>query len=393
MRSSALRLSTILLGVMITAAFVQAQDGSPVPEPIHKIFKRSCGVVGCHQGAFPKMALNFETTEGLAATIGAASMGRPQYKIIDSQDPEKSYLLMKIRGDRAITGRRMPNGRDPLKPEEIQAIRDWIAGLKKTEQDSDAEPAPPAAEKPRFSAPAFWGLTLANLPTTQAIDKGHLLFRVSHRFYQPISSGRAAFFGLDAPAQVLLGFGFGITDRLGVSIARVNEEQDFELGLSWIAWNQGGKGGMPFSAALHVSAGLATLEREDRSFFDSKNLGLNLALSFAHQISNRVSLLLVPAYATNTTHGNPDIRGTFALGLGGRIMIFEDFSLIAEWTPVLSGHAAEADGWSVGVEKRIGGHVFQVFVLNSRGLTTDQILPGGDLRSDVRLGFNIYRTF
>jgi len=383
----------LVTGVALAACGLFAQGSSPVPEPIQKIFKRSCGGVGCHQGQYPKMALNFDTAEGVAAAIGAASMGRPESKLIDPNDPDKSYILMKLRGDRAIAGRRMPSGKDPLKPEEIQAIRDWIAGLKGKDQDSDQDSPPPALKKPRFPVPAFWGRTLANLPTALPIDKGHVLFRVSHRFFNPVSGGIKDFYGLDSPAQVLFGFGYGISDRLGVSISRTNIDQDVELGLSWLALSQGGNGGLPFSAALNVSANVTTLAREGRAFLASENVGFNMALSLVHQLSGRVSLMLVPAYATNTTHGDPTIQGTLGLGVGGRVMVFEDFSLIAEWMPVLSGHAAEMDGWSIGVEKKIGGHVFQVFILNSHGLTSDQVVPGGDLRSDVRLGFNICRTF
>ena len=77
-------------------------------------------------------------------------------------------------------------------------------------------------------------------------------------------------------------------------------------------------------------------------------------------------------------------------------MIFTDFSLIAEWIPVLAGFKAEANGWGFGMEAKIGGHVFQFFVLNSRGVTPAQFLPGGDLlikNGDLRIGFNIYRAF
>lgn len=383
----------LVTGAALAACGLFAQSLSPVPESIQKIFRRSCGVVGCHQGQYPKMALNFDTAEGVAATIGAASLGRPESKLIDPNDPDKSYILMKLRGDRAIAGRRMPNGKDPLKPEEIQAIRDWIAGLKSKDLDSDQDSPAPAPKKPLFPVPAFWGRTLANLPTALPIDKGRVLFRVSHRFFNPIRGGIKDFYGLDSPAQVLFGFGFGISDRLGAMISRTNIDQDVELGLSWLALSQGGNGRLPFSAALNVSANVTTLAREGRSLLDAGNVGFNVALSLVHQLSGRVSLMLVPSYGTNTTHGDPTIQGTLGLGLGGRVMVFEDLSLIAEWMPVLSGHAAETDGWSVGIEKKIGGHVFQAFILNSHGLTTDQVVPGGDLRADVRLGFNIYRTF
>ena len=77
-------------------------------------------------------------------------------------------------------------------------------------------------------------------------------------------------------------------------------------------------------------------------------------------------------------------------------MIFDDFSLLAEWVPPLAGYEDSYGGWGLGVEKKIGGHVFQFFVTDSIGIIASQYLPGGDLRlgdGDFRLGFNIFRTF
>ena len=89
----------------------------------------------------------------------------------------------------------------------------------------------------------------------------------------------------------------------------------------------------------------------------------------------------MPAYAANANHWADDRDGTFSIGIGGRYMIFEDISLVAEWIPVLAGYKDQGNGWAFGLEKKIGGHVFQVFVLNSGGLTPAQSLPGGDLPS------------
>ena len=77
-------------------------------------------------------------------------------------------------------------------------------------------------------------------------------------------------------------------------------------------------------------------------------------------------------------------------------MIFKDFSIIGEWIPVLNGYKDNSNGWGLGIEKKIGGHVFQILILNSIGLTSDQFIPGGELRlkeGDFRLGFNIFRKF
>jgi len=63
---------------------------------------------------------------------------------------------------------------------------------------------------------------------------------------------------------------------------------------------------------------------------------------------------------------------------------------------VLDGPRAAANGWGVGLEYKIGRHVFQVFFLNAIGLLADQYLPGGDLllkKGDFRFGFNLFRDF
>ena len=42
-------------------------------------------------------------------------------------DPANSYLILKLQGAPGIVGERMPLGKAPLTPEQIQAIVDWIA--------------------------------------------------------------------------------------------------------------------------------------------------------------------------------------------------------------------------------------------------------------------------
>ena len=62
----------------------------------------------------------------------------------------------------------------------------------------------------------------------------------------------------------------------------------------------------------------------------------------------------------------------------------------------LSGYKEKSTGWGAGLEWKIGGHVFQIFALNSFGLPSAQYLPGGDLslsESDFRFGFSVFRLF
>ena len=369
-------------------------------ENVARIFKKNCSTAGCHKGAYPSMDLNLEKSKFLKSLVNISSQEMPSLKLVDTENPEKSYLLMKTKGDKTITGKRMPAGSSPLKDSEIKTIEDWISSL--SEVNSSKENAQPpngdSAEEPearKFSKPAFWGTQLINLPTTQAIGKGEWLFRVSHRFYPAFTEGYDSFYGLDGPAVILLSLGYGLNDIFSLTLARSQLYKEVELSMKWILLRQG-RSKIPFSGALNIGGSLVTESQPDRDVFDSDNMKFNIQAILSYQLNDALSFELVPAYSSNTNHWDPSPEGTFILGTGGRWMLLKDFSIIWEWNPVLSGYQAGADGWALGLEKKIGGHVFQIFILNSPGITSPQFLPGGDLilkDGDFRIGFNIFRLF
>jgi len=65
-----------------------------------------------------------------ASILDKSSTGKPEFKIADSAAPERSYLLMKLRGGAGIAGSRMPLRANKLTEAEIQTLADWLAGLK-----------------------------------------------------------------------------------------------------------------------------------------------------------------------------------------------------------------------------------------------------------------------
>jgi hypothetical protein len=375
-----------VLVFLAPSARAQGNSGLP-PANVLKILKARC--TRCHGGQYPSAGMSFESKANLASLAGRPSGEKPDLKIIDPADPDRSYLLAKVRGEEGIVGKRMPLDGDPLSSSEISVLTAWARSLNGT------SPAPPSGPAPSPAAkPPFWGVSLVNLPTTTGIDPGRFLVRISHRFSAAVSDGYDAFYGFDSPAFVLLGFGYGLTDRLFLTLDRANIFQEYDFGAHYLVMAQDES--LPFSLAVHAGVGLATEKLPDRGRFDGKNFKMHFEASFVRQVSDRLSLLIVPAYAANANHWADDRDGTFSIGVGGRYMIFEDISLIAEWVPVLAGYKDQGNGWAFGLEKKIGGHVFQVFVLNSGGLTPAQYLPGGDLllkNGDFRIGFNIYRKF
>ena len=112
-----------------------AQKPEALPDPVRKALLKNCAVSGCHQSAYPAMNLNFEPDKFRSSAVNVPSREKPELKIIDAAAPEKSYLLMKIRGDKEIDGKRMPLNGTPLKAAEFKAFQDWILSLKGQTED------------------------------------------------------------------------------------------------------------------------------------------------------------------------------------------------------------------------------------------------------------------
>jgi len=244
--------------------------------------------------------------------------------------------------------------------------------------------------------PTFFSTTLINLPTTRCIGKGEMLFRVSHHFYLPSNSGYHSFYGLDGPSYIMMSLGYGLRDDWSFTLGRTNLRDEVELSSAFSLFQQGETRAIPFSAVITGTVSLTTETPEGTRVFDRDNVRLSIQTSLSRQFTDGVSFLVAPSFSSNTDYSKPRDKNTFSLGIGGRVMVLENISLVGEMVPVLSGYETGVDTWGFGVEVKKGGHVFHLFANNAYGLTPNQYLPGGDLKladGDIRYGFNIYRSF
>ena len=373
--------------------------GSELNYEVAIIFKEDCSTSGCHRGNYPKKKLNLEEDKFLQALINVPSLEVETLKLVDTKNPDKSYLLMKIRGDEGIVDDRMPVDAPPLKDEEIKIIENWVLSL--AEMDK-SQILPKSKKKARqinkslYDNFVFNSTQLINLPTPKTAGHKNILFRISHRFDLPINSGFNNYYGLNGPAKILFSLGYGIKENLDVTIGHSNLNHEFELAIKWLPVNQNNKYKFPVSIALLGSGSLITAPEPCKRAWRSENMKFNLQISIARQLSNQISFLIVPAFSSNTKILDPLSKNTLALGTGGRYLFKKNISIICEWMPVLSGYKTSSNSWGLGLEYKTGGHVFQLFVNNSTGLTSDQYISGGDLKlfdNDYRLGFNIFRYF
>ena len=101
-----------------------------------------------------------------------------------------------------------------------------------------------------------------------------------------------------------------------------------------------------------------------------------------------------PIYVNNSNpFEDEDENSTFMIGLGARIRIRPTVYLVAEGTPRVSGYTPGVSQMSFALEKRSGGHTFQLNVSNNFGTTFSQIARGGTSNDNWYLGFNISRKF
>src|SRR5262245_22449141 len=107
------------------------------------VFKTSCAnFSSCHQGTRPPGNLNLTPDRSYAQLVNIASSQQTGWTRVVPGDPERSYLLVKLRlvpgplGD----GDFMPPNSPPICSEKIEALRRWIADGAPLEPPRDAGP-------------------------------------------------------------------------------------------------------------------------------------------------------------------------------------------------------------------------------------------------------------
>ena len=112
-------------------------------------------------------------------------------------------------------------------------------------------------------------------------------------------------------------------------------------------------------------------------------------------MGDRGAIYLEPIFVANATPEFPDSdQNTLVLGVGTRIRLGNSRAyLVAEVAPRVSGYDGGSSLMTFGIEKRAGGHMFQLNVSNAFGTTLTQVGHGGPATKHWHLGFNLTRKF
>lgn len=266
-------------------------------------------------------------------------------------------------------------------------------GGEHTQQQPAATPAPPAQEEDdpdRDLNRAQPDFTLVALPTTLRMPRYRSSFRVTHRFGRPLGEGDfgdllADLFGLDSGAIIGLEYRFGIFRGAQVGIHRTSDKTIQFMGQYDLKRQSDA-----FPLGVNVLGAIEGLDNFQESH--SPSLGVILSREFR----DRAAVYVEPIWVNNS---NPlpkeltDDNSTFMIGVGARLRIRPTVYLVVEGTPRVAGFDPGATQASFGIEKRSGGHLFQLNFSNGLGTTFGQIARGGFNSDDWYLGFNISRKF
>ena len=354
------------------------------------LFGRSCARVGCHAGPVPQQGMDLSREKFYALIVDEPSREMPALKRVHPGQPEISYLVMKVKGAPGIKGVQMPLIGDKLTEEEINTIETWISKIDEVDQARKVV-------EPEVAYP-FLSWKVVNLPTTRTLAADNFFFLIGHRFVPPVNTGYDGFYGLDGSGIIFLNFGYAPTDNLLVVLGRSNAADDVELQTRYQITPQRLQGGSPIGIGVQGSVNWIT-EGEDAFKFTAQT-------SFTRKFGESLGVAFVPGILFNPAEETDGEDPLITLGMGGRWNFWRNISLVAEWVPIVSGYTEtftvgnfnRFDSWGGAIEVATGGHVFQIVISNTVGLTSDQYLRGGDLDikdffdGEFRLGFNIFRV-
>ena len=230
--------------------------------------------------------------------------------------------------------------------------------------------------------------TVVNLPTTLRLPKFKSAFRVTHRFGRPLGQGDFGelaedLFGLDSGAQIGLEYRFGLMRGLQVGIHRTSD-RTIEFFTQYSLLQQADHG---------VGLGVIASIDGTNNFKDSYTPAIGVIAS--RELGKHGAVYVEPIWVNNSNPEPSEIvdhNDTFVIGVGARIRVRPTVYIVGEVLPRV-GYKPGVNHGSFAIEKRAGGHVFQLNFSNGFGTTMGQLARGGTNNDDWYLGFNISRKF
>jgi hypothetical protein len=226
-----------------------------------------------------------------------------------------------------------------------------------------------------------------NLPSTLRLPVHGSNFQLTHRFNSNLRQGSfdenaSNLFGLDLGAVVGFEYRFGVARHLQAAVYRTGMDKTFQFYGKYDAVRQGD------SIPVSLSA-LVSVEGAD-NFQERYSPALGVAVS--RMVADRLAVYATPVWVHKTAGSLNIDRDTFFVGIGGRVRVSATVYIVGEVAPRVGGYSPDKPAFGFAIEKRAGGHLFQLNFNNGQGTTFAQLARGG-FADSLYLGFNLARKF
>ncbi len=261
-------------------------------------------------------------------------------------------------------------------------------------------------EQTDYTSATFKATRVVNGQSIERMPQGQLDFRIRHRF-GTINEKAFNFWGMDQ-ATSHIGLDYGITDWVMTGVGRGfgTTDKAYDGFLKFSIWRQStGKIDMPvsiswLSSVTDMTNPPVTYPTERSLYPTSVKFAYTNQFLIARKFSNAFSFQLSPTHIHyNLTPTELDPHDLFAMGLSGRIKLSNHVAINGEYYVVYKSPNMSVpitNPLSFGIDIETGGHVFQLLLTNSDGMTEKDFIgrtTGKWSRGDIHFGFNISRVF
>ena len=264
----------------------------------------------------------------------------------------------------------------------------------------------------------FKDTRIINSVSVETLQKRKLDFRVGHKFGDLTGSrgGWPTFYGLENAADVMIGFDYGLSDKLMIGISRTKGSDELKQNVNFstklrLADDRTGSS-FPFTLSVYGLASLSTMpastssEPSLSSFSQSAHrLVYHLQIMAAKKIANKLSIQANAGFTYRNVVREGDKNDLVSIGAAMKYQVTKSFAVIGEGVfpfngardlqtetnPLYFPSTGMAVEWETG-----GGHTFQLNFTNARGLIATDYIPNNTADwsdGEFRFGFVISRLF
>ncbi len=246
-----------------------------------------------------------------------------------------------------------------------------------------------------FSHRTFRGTRIINGHSVELNRNGELDFLISHRFGS-LKGGAYELFGLD-DSNIRFGLEYGVNDRINIGFGRSSSGKVYDGYFKMQFLRQKETGGSPITLTGFASATITGIRNDSYEKF-TQRFSYAYQLLIARKFSDRFSVQLMPTFVhNNLVFDIAEENNTIAMGAAFKYQISKVVTLLAEvYAPISELPSDRKIPIALGVDINTGGHVFQLQLTNTMAMVEKDFIVNTDsdwFDGDIRLGFNISRTF